>query len=163
VLLGFMRQFAPYVENGTKTHSIRKIRQGRNIQVGDRLDCYVDPRQKTMRLLGRFPCVKVEEIVIEWLAVKHGMTILISIDGRELAGDEAESFAWRDGFRKSRPASWNRNSSSSIGQMHDFWHQAYGHAAFPFFGHLIHWDYSRPVIVRKAEPEHTQFRNGRKF
>jgi hypothetical protein len=63
MLLGFKRRFAPFVEEGSKTHTIRAKRKIRP-KVGEVCHCYVDPRQKSMRLLGRFPCVKVETIDI---------------------------------------------------------------------------------------------------
>lgn len=51
MLLGFKRQFAKYVEEGSKTHTVRGFRKI-SPKVGDICHCYVDPRQKTMRLLG---------------------------------------------------------------------------------------------------------------
>ena len=58
MLLGFKRRFAPFVEEGSKTHTIRAKRKIAP-KVGETCHCYVDPRQKTMRLLGRWTCVKV--------------------------------------------------------------------------------------------------------
>lgn len=131
MLLGFKRRFVPFVEDGSKTHTIRATRKI-TPKVGEICHCYVDPRQKTMRLLGRWPCVKVEEIDINWLATHQGMTLLIEIDGRELDDDEASVLAYRDGFRE-------RGEAGALGAMHKYWHELHGHAAFPFHGHLIHW------------------------
>jgi hypothetical protein len=131
MLLGFKRRFAPFVEEGSKTHTIRAKRKIAP-KVGETCHCYVDPRQKTMRLLGRWPCVKVENIQIEWLAVRNGMTILITVDDVELSRDEATLLAFRDGFR-------TRGLAGALDEMHDYWHILHGHEAFPFTGHLIHW------------------------
>lgn len=53
MLLVFKRQFASFVEEGSKTHTIRG-KQKIAPKVGDVAHCYVDPRQKSMRLLGRW-------------------------------------------------------------------------------------------------------------
>lgn len=131
MLLGFKRRFAPFVEDGSKTHTIRATRKI-TPQVGEMCHCYVDPRQKTMRLLGRWPCVKVQEIEIDWLVVSWGMTLLITIDGVALEDSEANALAFADGFR-------SRGVRDAIGEMHEYWHKLHGHEAFPFRGHLIHW------------------------
>lgn len=135
MLLGFKRRFAPFVEDGSKTHTIRAIRKIVP-RVGEMCHCYVDPRQKSMRLLGRWPCVRVQEIEMHWLAIdingRDCMTVLIRIDGVELSPEEANLFAWRDGFR-------SRTPETALGELHDYWHKLHGHAAFPFHGHLIHW------------------------
>ena len=88
-----------------------------------------------MRLLGRFECVKVQQIQMDWLAIKHGMTILITVEGQELDEHEANLLAYRDGFR-------TRGIEGALGEMHDYWHHLHGHAAFPFSGDLIHWKFS---------------------
>ena len=63
MLLGFKRRFEPFVSEGSKTHTIRAARKNPP-RVGQMCDCYVDSRQKTMRLLGRWVCTKVESILI---------------------------------------------------------------------------------------------------
>src|SRR5690348_14703111 len=98
MLLGFKARFAPFVEDGTKTHTIRATRKNPP-RAGEICHCYTGLRQKGARLLGRWPCVKVEEILLEWLAIERGMTIIISIDGVELDQAEANALAYRDGFR----------------------------------------------------------------
>jgi hypothetical protein len=64
VLLGFKERFAPFVEEGSKTHTIRAKRKIRP-RVGEICHCYANPRQKSMRLLGRFECIRVEDLRIE--------------------------------------------------------------------------------------------------
>jgi hypothetical protein len=125
MLLGFMRRFEPFVLDGSKTHTIRAKRKN-TPKVGEICHCYVDPRRKTMRLLGRWPCVNVEEIIITRF-------MLVLIDGQPLSRDECNALAWRDGFR-------NSGRKRAYAEMMQFWE-----GRLPFKGHLIHWDYSRPL------------------
>jgi len=127
MLLGFKRRFEPYITNGSKTHTIRAARKGMP-KVGDRLDCYVDPRQKTMRLLGRWLCVKVEEIIID----SDGIYLGKLSDRHPLDKDEIEALAFRDGFRDYR-------FNSHFEEMMKFWK-----GRLPFHGYIIHWDFSKP-------------------
>ena len=124
MLLGFKRLFAPMVEDGTKTHTIRGARK-RAPRVGEMCHCYVDPRQKTMRLLGRWKCVKVEDIEIEQLPdiFLDQAGPVVRINGEALSPDECDSLAWRDGFR-----------TNGFTEMMEFWRER-----LPFKGYLIHW------------------------
>jgi hypothetical protein len=126
MLLGFKRRFAPYVEEGSKTHTIRATRKIPP-RVGQMCHCYVDPRQKTMRLLGRWPCVKVEEIEIDAPQEYHWTEVEVTIDGVRLDMDECNTLAWRDGFR-------TRGREQAFAEMMDFWA-----GRLPFRGHVIHW------------------------
>ena len=128
MLLGFKRRFAPFVEEGSKTHTIRGIRKNPP-RAGEMCHCYVDPRQKTMRLLGRWPCVKVEEIRIEERREPHHLFV-VWIDGEMLSGDEKNALAWRDGFR-------GRGQAEAFAEMMEFWA-----GRLPFRGNIIHWKYS---------------------
>ena len=139
MLLGFKRQFAPFVENGSKTHTIRARGKRRRFRVGDVCDCYVDSRQSTMRLLGRFPCVRVQDVRIEQLRVKApgaNFTIMLRVfvDGAELSPDEANEFFRRDGFR--RPGIY-----PPMAQARDFWSEPLAKGAFE--GDLIHWEFKQ--------------------
>lgn len=145
MLLGFKAQFAPFVEDGSKTHTIRAPRKDRPIRVGDRLDCYTNVRQQNMRLLGRWLCTKVETIEIRLdpkLYIKSALTgrtehFKIAIDGQPLDYDEAVAFAFRDGFR----------GRDSVCQMAAFWMREHALSADnPFHGHLIHWDFQRRLV-----------------
>jgi hypothetical protein len=122
MLLGFKRRFAPFVEDGSKTHTIRAIRKVAP-KVGEMCHCYVDPRQKTMRLLGRWPCVKVEDIQI----TPHHQ---VYIDGQFLEKDECDALAWRDGFR-------SRGPDGAFAEMMEFWK-----GRLPFRGCVIHWKHA---------------------
>lgn len=124
MLLGFKRRFAPFVVDGSKTHTIRATRKNLP-KVGEMCHCYVDPRQKTMRLLGRWPCVKVQQISISI----YGLVI---IDGESLDVDESNVLAWRDGFRSRQP-------DEAFDEMMEFWQ-----GRLPFRGHVIHWKWRKP-------------------
>jgi hypothetical protein len=134
MLLGFKRQFAPFVEEGSKTHTIRARRLIRP-RVGEICHCFVDPRQKTMRLLGRFPCVRVEPVTI---IIPPDAPIEIWIAGVCLSPGEANAFAWRDGFRPELRC-------EAAGAMRLFWQAVHGRKFFDvrgrmiFDGDLIHW------------------------
>lgn len=137
MLLGVKRRFAPFVEDGSKTHTIRG--PGR-YKVGMRLDCFVDPRQKSMRLLGRWPCVKVEPVRLKF--IKHGISYIlqITVDGEALDPREAERLAFADGFRST--------GQTSIAQMSRFWiaeHNVKDELGSAWCGEIVHWDYSRPM------------------
>lgn len=142
MLVGFKRQFAPYVEEGSKTHTIRGA--GR-FKVGQRLDCYVDPRQKSMRLLGRWPCVNVEQIIIETIqAAGDFNTLRLEISGITLSADEAIAFAFRDGFRPVR-------ACDALVSMKHFWERERKLVDQPghwWDGEIGHWDFSRPMVKR---------------
>jgi len=132
MLLGFRRRFAPFVEDGSKTHTIRGL--SRSPKIGETLHCYVDPRQKTMRLLGRWPCVKVDEIFIDSRRLSADATkIDIRINGIPLSWDEKNSLAWSDGFRDT--AALGRDFA--LVRMMQYWK-----GRLPFVGNLIYW--SRP-------------------
>ena len=133
MLLGFKRRFAPFVEDGSKTHTIRALRKPskfgyavRSPRVGEMCHCYVDPRQKTMRLLGRWPCVKIERITIASNTPysRYG----IWINGNVLTEDERNLLAWRDGFRTCG------HQEHAFEEMMEFWE-----GRLPFTGDIIHW------------------------
>lgn len=129
MMLGFKRRFAPMVEEGSKTHTLRGKRKIRP-RVGETLHCYVDPRQKTMRLLGRWKCTKVEDVLIT-------DTGAMFIQGQQLDEDEKREFAWRDGFR-------TRGKVHAFEEFMDYWRSlkaAGKKRPLPFNGDLIHWRY----------------------
>jgi hypothetical protein len=121
MMLGFKKRFEAKIRSKEKRHTIRAKRKGRQIRVGDRLDCYVNPRQKSMSLLGRWPCTKVQDIEIHW---HPGFWIVI--DCEKLSRSECEQLARADGFR-------------NFVDMLRFWEKR-----LPFSGVIIHWDPNRP-------------------
>ena len=117
MLLGFKRRFAPMIKRGQKTHTIRGYRKILP-RIGEICHCYVDPRKKTMSLLGRWPCVRLQQISISEDAQ-------IRIDGVVFDATEKELLARRDGF-------------SLFDEMLRFWK-----GRLPFEGQIIHWLFSR--------------------
>lgn len=133
MLLGFRKRFVPFILDGTKRHTIRKDRAFLP-KVGETCHCYTALRTKHCKLLGRWTCIKVQEIQIDWLESKCGMTLLITLDGVELDREEARWFAWSDGFR-------SRGVPGALDEMRAYWHDLHGADAFPFSGHVIHWKF----------------------
>lgn len=150
MILGFKRQFRPFVEDGSKRHTIRK---GKRWRVGMRADLYVDPRQRTMELLFRARVVKVQSIRIgvqmplpfpefEGLRVREqGDTkwLAVWIDDIQLSPSEAEQFFYTDGFRAP--------GQSAVAQAARFWRKG-----LPFDGQIIHWDYDSRHQVKPVKP-----------
>lgn len=137
MLLGFNRRFAPMVEDGSKTHTIRGERKI-HPKVGEMCHCYVDPRQKTMRLLGRWPCVKVERIRI-YASASASYGFAVFVDGVGLDLDEKNGLAWRDGFRSS-------GRDKAFDEMTTYWITLHrNHGTIDFDGHIIHWKYTPTV------------------
>lgn len=139
MLLGFKRQFAPFVEDHSKTHTIRGFGKRRPFRVGDICHCYVDPRQRTMRLLGSWPCVKVEPITLDFDPDGIGYILRITVGDQTLATDEAVALAWRDGFRE-----FPHMSRNALDEMAAFW---IGSGRLedsldskPWHGQIIHWN-----------------------
>jgi hypothetical protein len=91
--LGFNAQFAPFVEDGTKPHTIR-ARRKRPIMVGDMLRFYVGMRTKQCRLLRDWTkCLAVRPVFM-WRP-----TEFVEIGNVRLDPDQLLTFAWMDGFR----------------------------------------------------------------
>jgi len=151
VLVGFRRRFAPYVEEGSKTHTILGIRK-RPFRVGDRCDCYVDPRQKTMRLLGRWPCVGVGNVRILIVRNFYGWFGRVWIDGEELTPDECNALAWHDGFRST-------TRDEAFDEMIHYWIKLHPPPAgmrtprYDFHGQIVLWRYSEKTAGCAARPE----------
>ncbi len=138
MLLGFKKQFADWVESGTKTHTIRAPRVIRP-RVGETCHCYTGLRQKGARLLGRFPLVCVQQVVIWRIeGSRYGVPLTIHIDGARLSDSEANDFFHRDGFR---PEAYTGNLRleaflyPSIEMAAEFWKDR----EMPWTGDLIHW------------------------
>lgn len=147
MIVAFKPRFVPFVRDGSKQHTLRDERQGdRQIVAGDRLDLYENVRQKTQALLGRYLCTRVQ---VARFDVKVGMYAMW-IDGVELSRDEADNFAWRDGFRHMidiptgidlKPYSYD--VTGCFPMMMDYWVK--DGKTFPFEKRLIHWDHTKPT------------------
>ena len=135
MLLGFMRRFAPFVVDGSKTHTIRAKRKNPP-RVGEICHCYVDPRQKSMKLLGRWKCIKVEPVEIY---ERSHRSFDIVVDSITLTEDERNALAWADGFR-------NCDRDKAFRLMMAFWMTTHGNAhrkeLFVFEGDIIHWQFT---------------------
>ena len=120
MVLGFKRQFAPFVEDGTKTHTVRP---GNRWKVGMRADCWGDHRKPTTWLIGRFEVVKVDTIDI---TAGDSVPLRVSINGERLQLWDVEALLWHDGFREP--------GQGSSKQAAAFWR-----GKLPLHGQLIHW------------------------
>jgi len=102
VAYSFKRYFAPQIEDGTKTQTIRGHRQ-RHAHVGEPLQLFVDMRQSSCRKIIPDPvCTAVLPIVIVSTDLLDVGIAYIEIDGRPLHRDEIEPFAMSDGFDPAR-------------------------------------------------------------
>lgn len=131
MLLGFQPRFVPFIEDGSKTHTIRAKRKIAP-KVGETCHCYTGLRHKGARLLGRWKCVRVQEVRIMYGVLNQ--PVMVVIDGVILSGDEANSFFHRDGFRDGGGG----EKYPSIVQAAELWRGP----SLPFRGDLIHWEYT---------------------
>jgi hypothetical protein len=136
MLLGFKRQFVPYIREGSKRHTIRD-RRSRRPKAGEICHNYCGLRQKGAELLGRWPCVKVQEIRVA-LRYSHPSPLVVEIDGVQLSPDEVEALFFADGFRSRSGHSFPATSEAAA-----FWKGKLAKA--DFVGDLIHWDFANPV------------------
>ena len=120
--LNFKSQFADDVESGRKRQTIRKRRK-RPIKVGDPLYLYTGMRTKHCRMLRAHPetCTSVEPIVIRSM---DGVCVAVSVGGRLLNREGAETIARADGF-------------TSLDEFGAFFERQYG--ASTFEGVLLKW------------------------
>jgi hypothetical protein len=130
-LYNFMPQFVAPIKKGTKTHTIRAPRAHPD-KPGNVLHLYMGLRTRSVELIMRVPCVKVEDILIrERPSLSEDATdrFEVAIDGLGLEADEKEALAQRDGFK-------------NFTEMMKFWN-----GRLPFIGHIIHW---KDTIERSA-------------
>lgn len=158
MMTSFKARFVVFVEEGSKRHTLRDIRKGeRQFRAGDRVDAYANARQKNMRLIGRWPCTRVETARFE---LHEDRGPVMSIGDVELTPNEADAFAWRDGFRhlENCPGTDGQLKTVSDRQkfcfamMMKYWIDE--GKSFPFEKQLIHWDYNRPM--EKPKPKKRQ-------
>ncbi len=134
MLLGFKDRFIPYIENGTKQHTIRA---GARLKPGDRLDLYARPRQKDMRLVGRVICTKTDVVEIRLDVVARLPRIAIA--SQTLSVEETDTLAWHDGFRfeRHRPGTGRFTGCGRL--MYEFWQTNHGFK--PFTGQIAFWQW----------------------
>jgi hypothetical protein len=172
MLLGFKDQFHPMILDGSKRHTIRAQRKIRP-KPGETCHCYGKVRQKGMHLLGRWPCVRVSEIVFTPVLAPGcicrgdglmGMRcdasvhapdaineqVVVTIDGEALSLDELDLLAWRDGFR-TQPGAFPDSTDwyqtfGAFELMLRFWHAEKRLLdGKPWVGDIIYWDFDNPV------------------
>jgi hypothetical protein len=86
-----------------------------------------------MRLLGRWPCTKIDTITITIETIED---ITVEVAGVELDRDERNALAWRDGFR-------SRGKDAAFAEMVAFWLKEHGaRGRVEFRGHIYHWAWS---------------------
>jgi hypothetical protein len=134
-LYNFQSRFAPYILDGSKTHTIRRDRRD---EPGNTCHLYTGLRTKAARCLMRAPCTQVEEIEIR----PSGQ---ILIEGEQLSHSEMDLLAWRDGFRPfgaTEQSPWGAHRL-----MMRFWRTTSkgkaSWASLPFHGFVIHWQPKR--------------------
>lgn len=154
MLLGFKERFAPLVQEGSKTHTIR-ARRKLTPKAGETCHCYTGLRQKGARLLGRWRCTRVEDIRIEAEYYRIGREVLpvwlrIWIEGAMLTESEMNQICWQDGFRGESP--WMEFSS--------FWQKEHGKraASLSFQGVIIHWDFNNKSFSSAGQGRSTRRR-----
>ncbi len=146
MLLGFKRQFAPMIRDGSKRHTLRgETRLVR--RVGDLCHNYTGLRTKQCELLGRWPCTRIAraEIMIESLG------FVVAIDETRLRWDELVMFAHADGFRfvAERRRDGSERIEGDVLAMKSFWMKENGLSKTnPWRGQLIVWNFNTPVNKR---------------
>ena len=118
----FMKQFAPLIENGVKTTTIRKRRK-RPTRPGDTLYLYTGMRTKDCRKLLETECVAVLPITINRTPQDDEMIVL---DGAPMVGWEIDALVHDD-----------VGDLLSISEFVDFFDDHYG---LPFDGVWITWN-----------------------
>ncbi|SIQ24335.1 hypothetical protein SAMN05880590_102761 [Rhizobium sp. RU35A] len=146
VSYGFKSYFAPQIEDGSKTHTIRQHRR-RHAHPGEPLQLYVGMRTRHCRKIIADPiCRSVRPIVIMSSDLIDAGIAYIEIDGMPLRRDEIEAFAASDGFAPDRLR--GLAPQSLIGQtaretMGRFWRAT--HNGTRFEGVIIRWGDARPA------------------
>lgn len=97
--INFQARFADAVKSGLKRQTIRPVRRGRPIKIGDLLRLYTGQRTKDCRFLGSGRCDGVARITMD-LAPKKKPVIFIG--SRQLPMETFESMAKSDGFKNWR-------------------------------------------------------------
>ncbi len=136
MLLNFKKQFQPLILDGSKTHSIRGERKDqKRPEPGETLHLYTGLRQRGAEFILRAPCLRTESVNIS----RRGYLEYISIARIELSFGEADTLAWRDGFRPH-----GKLVRGSFEEMMKFWK-----GRLPFRGWITYWDYSKADFVRR--------------
>lgn len=149
----FKGQFVPYVEEGSKPHTIRARRKN-FAKKGDMLYLYFGMRTKFCRKIREESCTDVRTIFIGYLfkkvaigicnkrlddfeleELKAGKIDLNEIGFKILSDVETNRLAWRDGFRPEGSSYYN--TAGCFDLMMRFWNTTH---ELPFYGDIIYWD-----------------------
>lgn len=140
VAYGFKKFFAPQIEDGTKTHTIRGHRR-RHAHVGEPVQLFQGMRTKHCRKIIADPvCIALLPVVIISSDLIDSGIAYIEVDGVPLHRDEIEPFAISDGFSPDRlrgiaPASLIAGTARET--MGRFWRSTQSGSRFE--GLLIRW------------------------
>jgi hypothetical protein len=149
----FKGQFVPYVEEGSKPHTIRNRRKY-PVKIGDTLYLYFGLRTKYVRKLREEICTDVRSISI---SERFGIVLYTRLlDRHELdlarknsvhqslpilfyntspGNISTDRFAWRDGFRPEGTTIHKPDGSFDL--MLRFWKQTH---ELPWAGDIIYWE-----------------------
>lgn len=130
---GFKLQFAPFVRDGLKTHTIRGKRKNPD-KPGSTFYGFTGMRTRHCEKIITAPVTRLEDFQLERARVWVG--------GVELSLSEKDAFAWRDGFRHLNCVT--KESMVDLGcfdLMLEFWLKT--NKAAEFSGDVIHWDWTR--------------------
>jgi hypothetical protein len=147
----FQTRFVPFVKDGTKRHTIRKIRK-HPCKPGKLISHFTGPRFKPVRIIDKQSCLQVQTIIITADGECYLLdAILNQVEGAMLLEDPAlppdllpgkyiklntfgkDRLAWHDGFRhQDKPTSF----TGCFDIMLNWWKQTH---ELPFIGHLIKW------------------------
>lgn len=140
VAYGFKKFFAPQIEDGSKTHTIRGHRR-RHAHVGEPVQIFQGLRTRHCRKIIADPiCIAVLPIIIVSSDLIDAGIAYIEIAGRPLHRDEIEPFAMSDGFSPDRlrgiapPALIGANARETMGR---FWRATQNCSRFE--GLIIKW------------------------
>ena len=156
----FKERFVPMVLDGSKPHTIRSRRKKGFAKIGDTLYLYFAMRTKWCRKLREEKCVDVRTIIIYKLKTRkeeygiilyderlqddeiiynrkgvYKRTKAPHIDRTLLHPQDADTLAWRDGFRPE--GSTLENPAGAFELMMRWWQQTH---VLPFVGDIIYWD-----------------------
>lgn len=140
VAYGFKKYFAPQIEDGSKTHTIRAHRR-RHAHVGEQVQLFTGMRTRHCRKIIPDPiCISVLPIIIMSSDLIEAGIAYIAINGEPLHRDEIEEFAALDGFDPVRlrgHAPGNLIGATARETMGRFW--ATENPGSVFQGVIIRW------------------------
>ncbi len=143
MLINFKPQFRPFIENGTKRHTIRGNRKdGQLPHVGEVLHLYTGLRQPGAQLIGRWPCTGTQPIIIMPLGESN---LQVALEGIVLSLEETALFLWRDGFREYLGIKISEGNTMSIAAARAFWNEPLSIKPM-FAGHVYHWAFDQPFM-----------------